>query len=209
MLKRILIIISLFSASISFAETDNIQLLKDFYDKNQSISSMFKQISHDAQGKLVQSSSGKMAIKRPGLFRWDYKEPFEQLIIADGKNLWVYDMDLDQVSVRNQKEVFGSTPSSVLMKGFKVIEEQFDIKDLGEKEGNQLISLLPKKSDNEYKEINIDFKDGQIVRMEVKDKYGQKTVFWFAKIINNPEFAADFFTFSVPEGVDVIGEITK
>lgn len=179
--------------------------LKKFYDQNHSIIADFKQNSYDTQGKLMQNSSGKMAIKRPGLFRWDYAEPFEQQIIADGKDIWVYDKDLDQVSVRGQKEALGATPSSVLMEGYKVVEEQFNLEDHGEINGYNIVMLKPKKEECEYKLIVIAFFEQKLTIMEIEDRFGQKTTFRFVNIKGNPELPEDYFTFVVPEGVDVIG----
>ncbi len=207
---KILLLIIMFSLSgFTHAAENNLNLLKEFYEKNVRIQADFEQVSFDAEGKLVQKSAGVVAIQRPGLFRWDYREPYEQLIVADGKDLWVFDMDLDQVSVRNQNEVFGSSPASVLMEGFKVVEEQFHIKDKGHQNGYDVITLMPKKEDCEYKQIIIGFNKGQLAVRDISDKFGQKTQFLFSNVINNPMFNSEYFKFVPLKGVDIIGKASK
>ena len=155
----------------------------------------FKQTVLDDEKKVVQQSSGKVAIQRPGKFSWIYTTPYEQQIIADGKELWVYDVDLDQVTVK---------PMMILMRKEKLTDE-FSISEVGQRKFLYWVELEPRSQDMDYTNVYIGLKDGAVKAMELRDKFGQSTQIVFdnlrLKVIHNPKT----FRFIPPDGVDVFG----
>ena len=165
----------------------------------------FTQTIDDGSGKVVRSAAGRFYLQRPGRFRWDYTQPSEQLVLADGKQIWFYDKDLGQANVRGMDATLASTPASLLSGGGSVSGE-FDIKALPPDGGLQWFQLTPKHPDTDFQLVRIGFdKDGQLASMFLADKLNQVTQLTFTHPVRNPKFAPDLFSFSPPPGVDVIG----
>jgi outer membrane lipoprotein carrier protein len=163
----------------------------------------FTQTIEDGQGKVLRSAAGKLYLQRPGKFRWDYSEPSEQLVLADGKQIWFYDKDLAQANVRDMDATLASTPASLLSEGGSV-GTQFDVKAAGESGGLQWFQLIP-KHDTDFQLVRIGFAKGELASMFLADKLGQVTQLTFTHASRNAKFAADLFSFTPPPGVDVIG----
>jgi outer membrane lipoprotein carrier protein len=164
----------------------------------------FKQTVLDDHKKVVQQSSGTVSISRPGKFAWIYQHPYEQQIIADGKELWVYDVDLDQATVKPMESGLATAPIMVLMNNQKV-ETQFDVSELGQRKYLYWVELVPKKSDMEYSTVYIGLKDDEIKAMELRDPFGQSTQIVFENLRKNVVFDPKTFKFEAPPGVDVFG----
>lgn len=164
----------------------------------------FKQTLVDDQKKIVQQSMGKVSIHRPGKFLWLYEKPYEQQIIADGKELWVYDVDLDQATVKPMETGLASAPIMILMKKQRV-ETEFDIHEVGQRKVLYWIELIPKKTDMEYSKVYIGLQGDVIKAMELRDSFGQATQITFENQRNNVVFKPGTFKFNPPEGVDVFG----
>ena len=164
----------------------------------------FKQTVLDDNKKIVQQSSGEVSIQRPGKFRWSYQHPYEQQIIADGKELWVYDVDLDQATVKPMDTGLASAPIMVLMKQQRV-ESEFDIKEMGQRKFLFWIELTPKNSDMEFTRIYIGLENETIKAMELRDSFGQSTQIVFENQRHNVIFDPKAFIFDPPKGVDVFG----
>ncbi len=164
----------------------------------------FKQTVLDDNKKVVQQSSGTVSLSRPGKFAWIYKEPYEQQIIADGKELWVYDVDLDQVTVKPMESGLATAPIMVLMNKQKV-ESQFDVNEVGQRKYLYWVELTPKKSDMEYSTVYIGLEDDVIKAMELRDPFGQSTQIVFENLRTNMIFDPKVFKFDPPPGVDVFG----
>ena len=164
----------------------------------------FKQTLIDDNKKIVQQSMGTVSIQRPGKFRWVYQQPYEQQIIADGKELWVYDVDLDQATVKPMETGLSAAPIMVLMKQQKV-EAEFDVSEVGQHKFLYWIELIPKKSDMEYTRIYIGMEGEVIKALELRDSFGQSTQIVFENQRDNVIFKPDTFKFIPPEGVDVFG----
>jgi len=164
----------------------------------------FTQTIADSNGKVLRSAAGKLYLQRPGKFRWDYTEPSEQLVLADGKQIWFYDKDLAQANVRDMDSALASTPASLLSGGGSV-SSQFDIKALPDAGGLQWFQLVPKHSDTDFQLVRIGFDRGELRSMFLADKLGQVTQLTFTHPARNAQFAADLFSFTPPPGVDVIG----
>jgi chaperone LolA len=180
-------------AGMSAAATPTAQV-EHYLDGLSSWSADFKQTISDGDNKVL----------RPGKFRWDYTEPSEQLVLADGKKLWFYDKDLAQANVRDMDATLASTPA-VLLSGNGSVGTQFDISALPPAEGLQWFQLKPKHLDSDFALIKIGFADGELAQMWLTDKLGQITRLSFSNAKRNQKFAPDLFSFTPPAGVDVIG----
>lgn len=167
----------------------------------------FTQQVFDQRGKLKESSSGKVALSAPRLFRWEYLKPYPQLIVADGKTVWVHDPDLQQVTRRPQGVEEQNSPLSALIDPGK-LDVQFVVKEAGEADGLSWLTLAPKDNagDASFRSARLGFGDSALVKMEVVDALGQRTEISFSGWKRNPAFAKTTFRYTPPKGVDVIGE---
>jgi outer membrane lipoprotein carrier protein len=150
----------------------------------------FTQVVHDANGILQEQSQGTVALRAPRQFRWEYQAPYPQLIVADGSNVWVHDLDLEQVTVRSQSAEESQSPLTVLT-DLALLERR----------------LEPRATEAPFERCDLGFDATQgLVSMRLHDSLGQRNEIRFADWARNPQFAADAFTFTVPEGADLIGE---
>jgi outer membrane lipoprotein carrier protein len=164
----------------------------------------FTQTIDDGHGKVMRSAAGKLYLQKPGKFRWDYVQPSEQLILADGKQIWFYDKDLQQANVRDMDASLTSTPA-VLLSGNGSLSSQFDVTALPDSGGLQWFQLIPKHADTDFQLVRIGFLKGELSSMFLADKLNQVTQLTFSNSKRNAKFAPDLFTFVPPAGVDVIG----
>jgi outer membrane lipoprotein carrier protein len=164
----------------------------------------FTQTIDDGHGKITRSAAGKLYLQKPGKFRWDYSQPSEQLILADGKQIWFYDKDLQQANVRDMDATLSSTPA-VLLSGGGSVSSQFDVTALPPEGGLEWYQLIPKHPETDFQLVRIGFKQWQLASMFLADKLNQVTQLTFTNPKRNANFAADLFTFVPPPGVDVIG----
>lgn len=169
-----------------------------------SLQADFKQTVLNDEKKVVQQSMGEVAIQRPGKFAWIYREPYEQRIIADGKELWVYDVDLAQVTVKPLEQGLATAPIMVLMKQQRV-ESEFDIAEVGQRKYLFWVELVPKRSDMEYSRIYLGLENDTIKAMELRDNFGQSTQIVFENLRTDVVIDPATFTFDPPPGVDVFG----
>jgi outer membrane lipoprotein carrier protein len=170
------------------------------------LSGEFSQQVYDPQGKLKERSSGQVALSAPRLFRWEYVKPYPQLIVADGRKVWVHDPDLQQVTVRPQGVEEQNNPLAALIDPAR-LDAQFVVKELGNAEGLEWLSLAPKQEgDAGFRSARLGFGQGGLVKMHVVDALGQRTDIDFSGWKRNPTFPADTFRYTPPKGVDVIGE---
>jgi outer membrane lipoprotein carrier protein len=164
----------------------------------------FKQSIDDGNGKVVRSAAGKLYLQKPGKFRWDYSEPSEQLILADGKQIWFYDKDLQQANVRDMDASLANTPA-VLLSGGGSVSSQFDVTAVPPSDGLEWYQLVPKNRESDFQLVRIGFRKGELASMFLADKLNQVTQLTFTNSKRNAKFAPDLFTFVPPPGVDVIG----
>lgn len=167
----------------------------------------FAQQVFDAKGKLKERSSGKVALSAPRLFRWEYVKPYPQLIVADGKTVWVHDPDLQQVTRRPQGVEEQNSPLSALIDPGK-LDAQFVVKEDGASDGLEWLVLTPKgnAADASFRTARLGFAKSALVKMQVVDALGQRTEIDFSGWKRNPPFPANTFRYTPPKGVDVIGE---
>jgi outer membrane lipoprotein carrier protein len=169
----------------------------------------FKQTIDDGHGKVVRSAAGQLSLQKPGKFRWDYTEPSEQLIVADGKQIWLYDKDLQQANVRDMDVSLASTPA-VLLSGTGSVGDVFEVKALPASGGLKWFQLLPKRTDTDFQLVRIGFNSaGDLASMFLADKLNQVTQLTFSNSRRNAQLAPDLFVFVPPPGVDVIGRQGK
>ena len=164
----------------------------------------FKQTLLDDEKQVVQQSSGNLAIQRPGKFSWIYTSPYEQQIVADGSELWVYDVDLDQVTVKPMSTGLASAPIMILMKQ-NAITEEFSVNEVGQRKFLYWVELEPNTRDLEYTHVYIGLENDTIKAMELRDNFGQSTQIVFDNLRTNVVHNPKVFQFTPPDGVDVFG----
>lgn len=152
--------------------------------------------------KPAGTSSGSFMFARPGKFIWTYQKPYEQLLQADGEKLYIYDKDLNQVTVRPLGDALGSSPAAILF-GSNDLEKNFSLKEAGSREGLEWLEATPKNRDTTFERIAIGLKDGLPQAMELRDAFGQVTQLGFTRFEKNPNLPAGQFRFTVPKGADV------
>ena len=187
------------------AHAGGVDRLKGFIAGASPAEADFTQTVADKNGRVTQQASGKMAFARPGKFRWDYSKPYEQVIVGDGAKLWLYDADLEQVTVKSLGDVIAGTPAALLA-GDNAIEKYFALKDAGEADGLEWLEATPKTQDTSFERIRMGFKGDLLMQMELFDTFGQRTTLKLSRFVRNPVIAPSRFTFTPPRGADIIGE---
>jgi outer membrane lipoprotein carrier protein len=187
------------------AQAAAIDRFKAFLRTTQSARATFEQRVQDRAGKLVQESKGSFVFLRPGRFRWEYAKPVDQLIVGDGQRVWIYDRDLNQVTVRRIGSALGSTPAALLA-GSSDVEKSFDLKEAGEQGGLEWLEATPKEKDAGFERIRMGFGVAGVQAMELTDHFGQTTLLRFAGLERNPKVSPADFRFEPPAGADVLGE---
>ena len=165
----------------------------------------FEQRVYDREKKLVQQSKGSFAFLRPGRFRWTYAQPYPQLIVGDGARVWIYDEDLNQVTVRAMARALGSTPAALLA-GAADVERAFELSDAGQRDGLEWLEAKPREREAGFERIRLGMGIAGVQAMELVDQFGQTTVLRFSNIARNPPLDPAAFRFTPPKGADVLGE---
>jgi outer membrane lipoprotein carrier protein len=182
------------------------EIVEQFVNDVRTMSGRFEQKLVNEHEQVVESSSGTFSIRRPGRFRWSYTEPYEQLLVADGTNVWSYDVDLEQVTVKPQAQALGSTPAS-LLGGSTDVLENFEVTDSFTDRGTNWVRLQPKNGDDTgFEAIELGFTDGVLTRMILADELEQTTLVALHDVEVNEEIDPAEFEFSPPEGVDLVGQ---
>lgn len=179
-------------------------LLDEFLHDVVTLSARFEQSLVDDNDVVVEESAGTVEIARPGRFRWAYTEPYEQLLLADGLNVWSYDADLLQVTVKPQQELLENTPA-ILLGGSADALDDFEYVGSFSDRDTVWVRLRPKNSDSSFSRIELGFTSGDLSRMIFTDNLEQSTLIGLFDVILNEEIAADRFRFAPPPGVDVVG----
>ena len=180
--------------------------LREFISATHSGQANFTQVVQDKSGKKVQSASGTMQFVRPGKFRWVYQKPYAQIIVGDGEKFWMYDADLNQVTVKKLDAALGGSPAA-LLSGNNEIERGFDLQEDGSSDGLEWLRASAKVQDTSFDWIRMGFNaQAELVAMELNDAFGHKTVLRFSNMQHNPKFSAQHFHFTPPKGADVLGD---
>ncbi|MBA3697047.1 MAG: outer membrane lipoprotein chaperone LolA [Methylotenera sp.] len=187
------------------ADADGIGSLKNFYNNTHAVHANFYQLVTDKQGRKVQEVYGEMQLKRPNKFKWDYNKPYEQQIISDGKQVWLYDTELAQVTVRAIDKALGSSPAALLA-GDDSLDKGFKLSNIDRRDNNEWVSAEPVVRDTGFEKILLGFNDNKLQEMELIDSFGHKTQIVFSEVEVNPVINNKTFLFKPPKGVDVVGE---
>ena len=190
----------------AFAQAAALDQFKIFVANTKFARGEFQQrMVREEGGKLRTSNeaSGSFAFARPGKFIWSYRKPYQQILQADGDNLYIHDKDLNQVTVRALGDALGSSPAAILF-GSNDLEKNFTLSEAGTKEGIEWLQAIPKSKDTQFEKIGIGLKDGVPVAMELRDSFGQVSILSFTKFEKNPSLPAGQFRFVLPKGADVL-----
>ena len=180
--------------------------LDQYLDGLRTLRTEFSQTVVDGKGEEVQKAEGKLVIVRPGRFRWELTpagNPSTQLMIADGKNLWFYDRDLEQVSVK-PATVLTATPAS-LLSGAGDVRALFTVTSAGKRDGLDWVRVVPKSAEADFREAQLAFTRGELKRMVLKDKLGQTVRLDFVTSSRNAPVSDSEVQFTPPAGADLIG----
>ncbi len=200
-LRAALIVASIFAGQAHAASLDQ---LRSFLTQTSTARGDFVQLVTPRQGaKSAPAATGQFVFQRPGKFRWTYEKPYEQLIVADGQRLVLFDKDLNQVTVKKLQASLPSSPASILF-GSNEFEKEFEVSDAGVRDGLEWIVAKPRAKDTAFERIEIGFRDGLPQAMLLADGFGQSTQLTFSKIERNPKLDADAFKFTPPKGADVL-----
>ena len=177
--------------------------LQQFVQNVETLTARFEQVQKDDQGAVLQASSGRLWLARPGKFRWSYEKPYQQEIVCDGKTLWQYDPDLAQVMVRPAGATLQGTPAQLLTDR-AALHRHFKVENLGREAGVAHLRLLPKAKDSDFKSVELWLKNGAPQRMRFEDPLGGASDVTFSDIRTNAAIDAVQFRFEIPKGVEVI-----
>jgi outer membrane lipoprotein carrier protein len=200
---RYLIFLALLVASA--AQADSIERFKSFLRTTQSAHADFEQKVYGRDGRLTQESKGNFVFLRPGRFRWTYAKPVDQVIVGDGERVWIYDRDLNQVTVRRLSKALGSTPAALLA-GASDVEKAFELSDAGQRDGLEWLEAKPKEAEAGFDRIRMGFDTAGVRAMELVDNFGQTTKLQFHNLQRNPKVDPAEFRFEPPKGADVLGD---
>ncbi|MDH4582604.1 outer membrane lipoprotein chaperone LolA [Pseudomonas sp. BN415] len=206
-LIRMLMVAVLGLAALNVHADDKVAIsrLTEMLNKAQTISGRFSQLTLDGSGTQLQETSGELSLKRPGLFRWHTDAPMEQLLVSNGEKVWLYDPDLQQVTIQTLDQRLTHTPALLLSGDVSKISENFDITH---KEGGDVVDFIlkPKAKDTLFDTLRLSFRNGVINDMQLIDSVGQRTNILFLGVKMNQAIDAAQFNFKIPEGADVIQE---
>ena len=186
-------------------QASSIEELKALLRGTTTARAQFAQIVLDKDLNPIQQASGSMAFARPGRFRWEYNKPYEQVIVGDGTWLWIYDKDLNQVTVRRLEGALGASPAALLA-GSNEIDKGYALSSVGSEQGLDWLEAVPRDQDTVFERIRLGFSKTGLEAMELRDRFGQITVIKFTAVKRNSELPSDWFNFTPPEGADVIRE---
>ncbi|MET0089520.1 MAG: outer membrane lipoprotein chaperone LolA [Candidatus Thiodiazotropha sp.] len=194
----------LMALSSAMAATGS-QQLDAFLQGLQTLKADFRQTLEQPDNEQYFASNGVFYLKRPGLLRWEYEAPAKQLIVADGKRIWLYDMELEQVSHQAQDSALKGTPAQ-LLSATRPVSDFFEVNDLGEQDGLAWVELKPRDPEGQFRRLLLALEDNNLLRMEMYDNFGQITRFFFDGIQRNPDLDESLFHFEPPPLVDLIGD---
>ena len=196
------------------AWADGLQSLETFVKTVNSGRADFTQVvtapAREGQAARTKTSSGTFEFSRPNRFRFVYRKPFEQTIVADGQTLWLYDVDLNQVTARKQAAVLGSTPAALIASApdLRALQAEFSLEPAPDKNGMEWLVATPKAKDGQLQNVRVGFKAGAatptLAALEILDSFGQLSVLTFGQVEVNPGLPASTFVFKPPAGSDLI-----
>ena len=200
----------LIAATACAASADGMKSLESFMKGTQTGRADFTQTvtspGKDGQAARSKTSTGSFEFQRPGRFKFVYKKPFEQTIVADGQTLWLYDVDLNQVTQRSQAQVLGSTPAALLASApdMSVLKTEFALEAAPDQDGLQWVQATPKGKDGQLKSVRVGFAGEQLAALDILDSFGQRSLIRFTGMQANAVLPVSTFVFKPPAGADVV-----
>jgi outer membrane lipoprotein carrier protein len=192
------------------ARASGLDALENFVKTARSGRAEFTQVvtapPKDGKAARTKTSTGTFEFARPNRFRFDYRKPFEQTIVADGQTLWLFDADLNQVTQRKQAQVLGSTPAALIASApdLATLRRDFDLQAAGEKEGIQWVQATPKAKEGQLHSMKVGFRGNDLAALDILDSFGQRSVLTFTKMELNAALPAATFTFKPPTSADLV-----
>ena len=192
------------------AHAGGIEALENFVKTAKSGRADFTQVvtapAREGQAARSKTSTGTFEFSRPNRFRFDYRKPFQQAIVADGQTLWLYDVDLNQVTARKQAEVLGSTPAALIAASpdLAALRRDFNLEAAPDRDGLQWVQATPKTRDGQLNSVSIGFRGEDLAVLEILDSFGQRSVMSFDKLRLNAALPPETFQFQVPKGADLV-----
>lgn len=204
--KILFVIIFCLSSSVLVSAAERVDPLKVFLKEFETLQADFTQTLLNEDGEQLEQTTGTLYLQQPGKFYWHYKEPYVQKIITNGEVLWIYDEDLEQVTIRKfQSDMIEKTPAAIIL-GDSRLEQHFIQVDLGDIEGFKWVELTPRDLEAQYKNIRIGFDAKRLGMMIIVDNLGQTTRIDFSNANKNTTLSAELFNFDIPANIDVIDE---
>lgn len=204
-LKTSLSALALSLAFAGVAQAAALEQFKSFVSSTKSARGEFvqTQLKKSESSKVAAPATGTFVFARPGKFIWTYVKPYEQVLQADGDQLFIYDKDLNQVTTKKLGDALGSSPAAILF-GSNDLEKNFTLSEAPARDGLEWLNAVPKAKDSQFQQISIGLRNGTPEAMELKDSFGQTSVLKFPKFEKNPSLGAQQFKFVVPKGADVL-----
>lgn len=184
------------------ARADAVDALREFARDAKSGRAAFTQTVTSPDGAKKKSSNGSFEFARPERFRFSYAKPFEQTIVSDGRKVWLYDVDLNQVSIRPAAQALGATPAALL--AGSELDKDFELSVQPSRDGLEWVQATPRGKENTVKQLQVGFRGKTLAALEIVDAFGTRSLLQFKDVVVNPKLADDSFRFVVPKGVDVI-----
>jgi outer membrane lipoprotein carrier protein len=205
-----LIAACLLAASALSARAGGMESLENFMKTARNGRAEFTQVvtapGKDGQAARTKTSTGTFEFARPNRFRFNYRKPFEQTIVADGQTLWLHDVDLNQVTARKQAQVLGSTPAALIASSpdLDALKKDFSLEAIADRDGLQWVQATPRARDGQLRSVKVGFRGDQLAALDIADSFGQRSLITFGKLELNAGLAADAFQFRPPQGADVV-----
>jgi outer membrane lipoprotein carrier protein len=204
-LTRIVLVAVLALALAGNAAAAGVETLRTYLRETTSARAQFTQVVFDRNMRKLQETSGTMQFARPGKIRWAYEKPYEQLIVGDGVKLWVYDKDLNQVTVKAMTQAIGGSPAALLA-GSNDIDKDFKLMPAEAKDGFDWLEAVPRGTESTFQIVRLGFGKSGLEAMDLTDGFGQLTLVRFTRIERNVKLAPELFRFTPPAGADVISD---
>lgn len=189
----------------SVSADDRLNELRSYLAGLTTLEADFEQQVLDSDGEVLELASGTVTLKKPGRFRWNYSQPYERVVVADGERVWIYESDLQQVTVRRLTSGLGETPAALLTGDTKALD-QFEYVTSFSADGRDWITLRPRAADTDFSGISLAFRDDLLDALEFQDRLGQRTRLSLTNVARDREIGNAEFEFIVPDDADVIGE---
>lgn len=178
--------------------------LENFLANTRTLEAEFQQTLRTHEGEVLQQTEGTFYLNRPGKFRWNYRSPYEQVIVSDGERIWIYDVELRQVTVQKQSAGLPTTPMALLENSLK-LHQSFDVTPLDEHDGIYRLKMVSKTKESDFGEIVVGLDNKGLRFLQLHDQFEQVTDIVFSDVTTNVKLEKEIFEFIPPEGVDVFG----